>query len=133
MKTEPKIIAQFLATIAWADEEYSAVEKSTLQSIAERMDLPELPQNMDHFVDMLQHFSGTEVTSSLAEIAPLVHTDDKEELLAACVQMMGCDDYLADEEITNYFVIANILGIEEEQAISLLSSLTTEDEVVMED
>lgn len=47
--------------------------------------------------------------------------------------MMGCDDYLADEEITNYFVIANILGIEEERAISLLSSLTTEDEVVMED
>ena len=30
MKTEPKIIAQFLAAIACADEEYSAVEKSTL-------------------------------------------------------------------------------------------------------
>ncbi|MCR5550388.1 MAG: TerB family tellurite resistance protein [Bacteroidales bacterium] len=133
MKTEPKIIAQFLATIAWADEEYSAVEKSTLQSIAERMGLPELPQNMDHFVDMLQHFSGTEVTSSLAEIAPQVHADDKEELLTACVQMMGCDDYLADEEITNFFVIANIIGIEEERAISLLSCLTTEDEVVVDE
>lgn len=47
--------------------------------------------------------------------------------------MMGCDDYLADEEITNYFVIANILGIDEGKALSLLASLTTEDKVVVDE
>lgn len=132
MNTEPKIIAQFLATIAWADEEYSAIEKSTLQSIAESLGIPELQQETEHYINQAQHFSGSEITNSLHEIVPQVHPDDKEELLATCVQMMGCDDYLADEEISNYFVIANILDIDEERALSLLSSLTSEEEVVMD-
>lgn len=133
MNTEPKIIAQFLATIVWADEEYSAVEKNTLQSIAERLKIPKLKQETEHYINQAQHFSGAEITNSLHEIAPLVHPDDKEELLATCVQLMGCDDYLADEEISNYFVIAKLLGIDEERALTLLSGLTMEDEVVVVD
>lgn len=133
MNTEPKIFAQFLATIAWADEEYSAIEKSTLQSIVERWGMPELLQEVEQYINQIQHFTGTEVTNSLSDIAPQVHDDDKKELLAACVQLMGCDNFLADEEIANFFVIARMLGVEEEHALQLLSGLTTEDEVAVED
>lgn len=133
MNTEPKIFAQFLATIAWADEEYSAIEKSTIQSIAENLRMPELPKEMDSYIDQFKHFSGTEITSSLSEIVPQVHADDKDELLKACILMMGCDDYLADEEISNYFVIARMLGKSEDEALCLLSGLTNDDEVVVED
>ena len=133
MNTDNKILAQFLATIVWADEEYSETEKNTLQRITQGWNTPDLPEKMEFYVGQFKHFTGTEVTSSLAEIAPQVAEDDKQNLLAACVQLMGCDDYLADEEITNYFVIARMLGVGEEQALQLLSGLTAEDEVVVEE
>lgn len=131
MNTEPKIFAQFLATIAWADDEYSALEKNTLLSIAENLNMPELPQEMEHYINQIQYFSGTEVSSSLTEIASLVHADDKEALLAACIQLMGCDNYLADEEISNYFFLARMLGKSNEEAEQLLISLTETKEVIL--
>lgn len=131
MNTESKIFAQFLATIAWADEEYSAAEKTTLLSIAENLNMPELPQEMEHYVDQIQHFSGTEVSTSLTEIAHMVHADDKEALLTACVQLMGCDNYLADEEISNYFFLARLIGKSNEEAEQLLISLTETKEVIL--
>jgi len=133
MNTDTKITAQFLATIAWADEEYSTVEKNTIKSIAESMGIPNLPQEMDYYIGQFNHLSGTEVTSCLSEIASQVDANDKEDLLVACVQLMGCDDYLADEEISNFFVIARMLGVSEDRALMLLSQLTTEDETVIDD
>lgn len=133
MNTDNKVLALFLASIAWADEDYSETEKNMVREIEQTWNMPGLSEEMDFYINQFKHFTGTELTSSLSDIIPMVHADDKDKLLAACIQLMGCDDYLADEEISNYFVIARMLGVGEEQALRLLSGLTTEDEVVVDD
>ena len=61
----------------------------------------------------------------------MVHADDKEALLTACVQLMGCDNHLADEEISNYFFLARLIGKSNEEAEQLLISLTETKEVIL--
>lgn len=131
MITDSKIFARFLATIAWADGEYSEIEKETLQQIAQNLAIPDLTQEVDLIINKFLSYSGLEVTNTLNELAPLVNDNDKDELLAACIQMMGCDNYLADEEISNFFVIARMLGKSNEDAEQLLLSLTDQEEEVI--
>ena len=45
---------------------------------------------------------------------------------------MENDDYLAEGEITNFYVHANILGVNKESATALLSGLTSDEEIVVE-
>ena len=133
MNTDSKTIAHFLATAIWADGEFSEVERECLHGIAQDYELGTLEADIESILPEIAGLQGDELTDSLTSRASQVDPEEKEGVLALCLQLMGCDDCLADEEITNFFVIANILGIEEERALSLLSSLTTEDEVVVED
>lgn len=133
MNTDPKTIARFLATAIWADGEFSEKERECLHNIAQDYGLETLETDMETLLPEITGLQGDVLTESLTSIASQVDSEEKDSILALCLQLMGCDNYLADEEITNYFVIANILGIEEERALSLLYSLTLEDEVVVDD
>ncbi|MBO7629394.1 MAG: TerB family tellurite resistance protein [Bacteroidales bacterium] len=130
MNTDPKTVARFLATAIWADGEFSEMERKCLHNIAQDYKLETLETDMESLLLEIAGLQGDALTDSLTSIAPQVDPEEKDNILALCLQLMGCDDYLADEEITNFFVIANILGIKEERALSLLSSLTSEEEVV---
>ena len=132
MNTDPKTVARFLATAIWADGEFSEMERKCLHNIAQDHKLETLETDTESILLEIAGLQGDALTDSLTSIAPQVDPEEKDNILALCLQLMGCDDYLADEEITNFFVIANILGIKEERALSLLSSLTSEEEVVMD-
>ena len=132
MNTDPKTVARFLATAIWADGEFSEMERKCLHNIAQDHKLETLETDTESILLEIAGLQGDVLTDSLTSIAPQVDPEEKDNILALCLQLMGCDDYLADEEITNFFVIANILGIKEERALSLLSSLTSEEEVVMD-
>lgn len=133
MNTDSKTIARFLATAIWADGEFSEVERECLHSIAQDYELETLEADVESILPEISELQGNVLAGRLASIASRVDPEEKDEILALCLQLMGCDDYLAYEEIANFYVLANILGIEEERALSLLSILTTEDEVVVED
>ena len=75
--------------------------------------------------------TSEEVKNKLSDSASQVAPDERDGLLALCLQIMGCDSYLAAEEITNFFVLANILGIEPERAQMMLAQLATDDEDVI--
>lgn len=133
MNTDSKTIARFLATAIWADGEFSEVERECLHSIAQDYELETLEADVESILPEISELQGNVLAERLASIASRVDPEEKDEILALCLQLMGCDNYLAYEEIANFYVLANILGIEGERAQLLLSELTTDEEAVVED
>lgn len=131
MKTDSKIAACFLATAIWADGEYSSAEKDFLHNTAQNIGVETLEADVAAAASELSLLTSEEVTEKLTCIAQQVASDEKDGLLALCLQIMGCDSYLATEEVTNFFVIAKILGIEEERAQLMLTQLANDDEDVL--
>ena len=131
MKTDSKIAACFLATAIWADGEYSSAERVFLHNIAEDHDIKTLEDDVTAAASEFAPLTSDEVTRRLTSIASQVAPNEKDGLLALCLQIMGCDSYLAAEEVTNFFVLANILGIEPERAQMMLAQLANDDEDVI--
>ena len=133
MKTDVKIVARFLATAIWADGEFSEVERENLHEIAQNYGIETLEADVESLLPEIEGLQGEVLTDSLNSVATLVDPEEKDGILALCLQLMGCDNYLAEEEISNFYVIANILGISQERAQLLLSELTDDDEALLEE
>ena len=131
MKTDSKIAACFLATAIWADGEYSYAERKFLHNTAQNIGIETLVEDVEAAASELTPLTNEEVTERLTSIAPQVASDEKDGLLALCLQIMGCDSYLASEEVSNFFVLANILGIAPERAQMMLAQLANDDEEVI--
>lgn len=102
MKTDSKIAACFLATAIWADGEYSSAEKDFLHNTAQNIGIETLEADVAAAASELSLLTSEEVTEKLTCIAQQVASDEKDGLLALCLQVMGCDSYLAAEEVTNF-------------------------------
>lgn len=126
MKTDSKITALFLSTAVWADEKYSDTERETLQEIASNLELDTLVDDIQACIAEVTKLSADELTKKLTEAAKKVDSEEKNGILALCLQLMGCDSYLAEEEINNFFVLAGILGIDTEHAKDILAELVEE-------
>ena len=131
MKTDSKIAACFLATAIWADGEYSSSEKDFLHNIAHNLGIETLEEDVTAAAAELAPLTSEEVKNRLSDSASHVDPEEKDGLLALCLQIMGCDSYLASEEVTNFFVLANILEIEPERAQMMLAQLANDDEDVI--
>ncbi len=129
MKTDSKITALFLSTAIWADEKYSDTERETLQEIAANLELDTLADDVQDCIAKVTNLSADELTKRLTEAAQQVNPEEKDGILALCLQLMGCDSYLAEEEINNFFVLAGILGIDTEHAKGVLTELVEEKEM----
>lgn len=129
MKTDSKITAIFLSSAIWADENYSDTERETLQEIAANLGLDTLADDVQACIAEVTNLSADELAKKLTEAASKVDSEEKDGILALCLQLMGCDSYLAEEEINNFFVLAGILGIDFEHAKGILAELVEEKEV----
>ena len=126
MKTDSKITALFLSTAIWADEKYNDTERETLHEIAANLELDTLADDVQDCIAKVTNLSADELTQRLSEAAQKVNPEEKDGILALCLQLMGCDSYLAEEEINNFFVLAGILGIDTEHAKGILTELVEE-------
>ena len=132
MNTDSKIIANFLASIIWADGEFSGIERQCLHTLANDYEMPTLEADVENGLSEISSLQGSVLTERLVASAPQVNAEEKDAILAFCLQLMGCDGYLAEEEISNFYVIANVLGIGNERAQLLLSELTNDAEVLVD-
>lgn len=126
MKTDSKIAAIFLSTAIWADENYSDTEREALQEIAANLKLDTLADDVQACITEVTNLSADELAKKLTKAAKKVDSEEKDGILALCLQLMGCDSYLAKEEINNFFVLAGILGIDTEHAKGILTELVEE-------
>jgi len=116
MNTDTKTIAKFLATAIWADDEFSSVERDFLSEAEHHLELENLVVEVDAIIPEFSTMSAEELMHTLTVAAEEVDEDEKDGLLALCLQTMGADSNLAQEELVNYFVLANILEINETRA-----------------
>lgn len=128
MKTNSKILASFMAAAIWADGEYDELEKDFIDEVAEELGVKTLKADIDAAVAATQNMSGEELTDSLETAAGQVADSEKEGVLALCLQLMCADAFLSTDEVENFFVFAELLGIDEEAAQEILDEFVDEEE-----
>ena len=125
MKTKPNTLASLLAACIWADGEYSEVEHTTADEIAEAFDIPEkdFQKYMTAAVVEVQNLSPEEATNYAVKHAEKVDPEDSGEIYEALMQMMLCDGVLTAGEVYNLLAMAEALDIDRETAILLLCDM----------
>lgn len=128
MKTDPKILSTFLAAAIWADGEYDEFEKEFVNDLSEELEVTTLPVILDKEIKATEKMSEEALADHLEEAAKKVAKGEAEGVLTLCLQMMCADAFLAQDEVDNYFAFAEILGIDEETASTLLDEFVNEEE-----
>lgn len=128
MKTDPKILSTFLAAAIWADGEYDEFEKEFVNDLSEELEVATLPVILDKEIKATEKMSEEALADQLEEAAKKVAKGEAEGVLTLCLQMMCADAFLAQDEVDNYFAFAEILGIDEETASTLLDEFVNEEE-----
>lgn len=128
MKTDIKILSSFLAAAVWADGEYDEFEKEFVGDLAEELELPKLAETLEKEIKATEKISEDELSNHLEAAAKKVDAGEKEGILSLCLQMMCADAFLAQDEVDNFFAFADILGIDEEAASTLLDEYVEEEE-----
>lgn len=128
MKTDPKILSTFLAAAIWADGKYDEFEKEFVNDLSEELELATLPEVLDKEIKATEKMSEEALSDHLEEAAKKVAKGEEEGVLTLCLQMMCADAFLAQDEVDNYFAFAEILGVEEETAGTLLDEFVNEEE-----
>jgi uncharacterized tellurite resistance protein B-like protein len=128
MKTNSKVLASFLAAAVWADGEYNEYEKELVAEIGEVLEVSTLSKDLETAIAATENISEEELSSVLEAASKEVNKQEKEGVLTLCLQMLCADAYLSEEEVENFFAFADILGIEDETAQTILDEFINEEE-----
>ncbi|MBO5719341.1 MAG: hypothetical protein J6R71_06960 [Bacteroidales bacterium] len=128
MKTDSKVLASFLAAAVWADGEYNEYEKELVAEIGEVLEVSTLSKDLETAIAATENISEEELSSVLEAASKEVNKQEKEGVLTLCLQMLCADAYLSEEEVENFFAFADILGIEDETAQTILDEFINEEE-----
>lgn len=128
MKTDSKILASFLAAAVWADGEYDEFEKEFVVEIGDELKVKTLQADLESAIAATENMTGEELTESLEAAAKKVDNGEKEGILSLCLQLMCADAFLSTDEVDNFFVFADVLGVDEDTAQALLDEFVDEEE-----
>lgn len=134
MKTSIENIAAVIAAAIWADGVYDPAEEVTVEEIAEALELDEkaFKAAVDKQVKALEKMSDNQANAVLKDAAEAVDDEEIGIVFEAAMQMLLADSELSRAEVSNLLVIAEALGIEEEEAILLLADMVkTEPELTI--
>ena len=125
MKTKPNTLASLLAACIWADGEYSEVERTTADEIADAFEIPEkdFQKYMTAALVEVQNLTPEAATNYAVKHAEKVDPDDSGEIYEALMQMMLCDGVLTAGEVYNLLAMAEALDIDRETAILMLCDM----------
>lgn len=133
MKTDKKVLASFLAAAVWADGEYDEFEKEFVTDLAGELEIKDLDDVINKEIAATEKMDEDGLGDYLEAAAKKVAKGEGEGILSLCLQMMCADAYLAQDEIDNYFAFAEILGIDEDAANTLLDEFVDEeDDLIIE-
>jgi DnaJ-domain-containing protein 1 len=125
MKTSIENIAAVVAAAIWADGVYDPAEKITVEEIAEALELDEkaFKAAVDKQVKALEKMSENQANAALKDAAEAVDDEEIGIVFEAAMQMLLADSELSRAEVSNLLVIAEALGIEDEDAILMLADM----------
>ena len=128
MKTESKVLATFLAAAVWADGEYNEFEQELVGEIGEELGIKSLKADLEAAIALVENLSEDDLDVALKDAAKKVNASEKEGILVLCLQMLCADAFLSTDEIENFFVFADILGVDEDAAENILDEYVNEEE-----
>ena len=134
MKTSIENIAAVVAAAIWADGVFDPAEKITVEEIAEALELDEkaFKAAVDKQVKALEKMSENQANAALKDAAEAVDDEEIGIVFEAAMQMLLADSELSRAEVSNLLVIAEALGIEDEDAILMLADMVkTEPELTI--
>ena len=134
MKTSIENIAAIVAAAIWADGVYDPAEEITVEEIAEALELDEkaFEAAVDKHVKALEKMSDNQANAALKDAAEAVDDEEIGIVFEAAMQMLLADSELSRAEVSNLLVIAEALGIEDEDAILMLADMVkTEPELTI--
>ena len=125
MKTSIENIAAVVAAAIWADGVYDPAEEITVEEIAEALELDEkaFKAAVDKQVKALEKMSDNQANAALHDAAEAVDDEEIGIIFESAMQMLLADSELSRTEVSNLLVIAEALGIEEEDAILMLADM----------
>ena len=125
MKTSIENIAAIIAAAIWADGVYDPAEEITVEEIAEALELDEakFKAAVNKCVKGLNGLSENQANAVLKDAAEAVEDEEIGIVFEAAMQMLLADSELSRAEVSNLLVIAEALGIEEEDAILMLADM----------
>ena len=125
MKTSIENIAAIVAAAIWADGVYDPAEEITVEEIAEALELDEkaFKAAVDKHVKALEKMSDNQANAALKDAAEAVDDEEIGIVFEAAMQMLLADSELSRAEVSNLLVIAEALGIEDEDAILMLADM----------
>lgn len=132
MKTKAKDLAQFIAAAIWADGEYDDEEKSMLKEVEEALSLP--VKDVEKVIKDFDALSEDQVSDALVAAAKNVDASEKKPILDIVLQFIISDGIVTATEMSNFYAMANILGVSESDADELFDAAVDEyDDLVIED
>lgn len=125
MKTPTITLASVLASIIWADGEFSEVERTTIGEIAEALGIAEkeLSMNVTAALVELKNMDEDKATDYAVKHATKVADDETGEVFQAILQMALCDNVLTYNEVHNLLALAEALDIDHDAAVLMLCDL----------
>ncbi len=131
MKTDVKYFAQFIAAAIWADGDFQETEKCMLREIQLGFDLP--IADVEYILAEYNSLSEEQVSDSLIEAAKNVDPSERMMILDIVLQFIISDGVLSVNEVSNYYSLASILGVTEDEADQLLDeTIETYGDIVIE-
>ena len=134
MKTSIENIAAIVAAAIWADGVYDPAEEITVEEIAEALELDEkaFKAAVDKQVKAFEKMSENQANAALKDAAEAVDDEEIGIVFEAAMQMLLADSEQSRAEVSNLLVIAEALGIEDEDAILMLADMVkTEPELTI--
>ena len=138
MKTSIENIAAVIAAAIWADGVYDPAEVVTVEEIADALELDEkaFKAAVDKQVKVLEKMTANQADAALHDAAEAVDDEEIGIIFEAAMQMLLADSELSRAEVSNLLVIAEALGIEDEDAILMLADMVKTEQdltIIMED
>ena len=134
MKTNIEVVSSFLAAAIWADGEFDEFEKEFVNDLSKDLEQPKLVEALGKEIKATEAMSEEQLADYLEKASKNVDKEEREGVLALCLQLMCADAFLATTEVENFFSFAEFLGVNEDTANAMLDEFVEEnEELIIED
>lgn len=132
MKKNINVLIQFIAAAIWADGEYQAEEKGMLKEFEDALGLP--IAEVEAVVNKFGTLNEEQIAETLEQAAKGIDPNDAKSILDVTLQFIIADGVVTIDELSNFYVFAEILGISEADANEMFDNVVDEyDDLIIED
>jgi len=128
MKTDIKKLASFFACAIWADEKFDETQREVVDDIAEALEIDpkDLSVALYAAIADVNSMDEEQLNQYLIEAAVDIDEDEALIIFECAIDLVLADKVLMKVEVNNLLTMAEVLGIETEDAVLMLVDMVKE-------